>query len=86
MSKRIDLSQFDDDFRTEQPEERGDFEDAVPETTSGFSPGNPTSAQTYYHVDLRELELKAAKAQATAERAQRDLLEARLREKTESQR
>ena len=31
MSKRaIDLSQFDDEFRSEQPEERGDFE-SVPD-------------------------------------------------------
>jgi hypothetical protein len=51
MSKRIDLSQFDDDFRTEQPEERGDFE-SVPdgkyqvavekvELTEAQSTGNP---------------------------------------------
>ena len=52
MSKRaIDLSQFDDDFRAEQPEERGDFE-SVPdgkyqvtvekvELTEAQSSGNP---------------------------------------------
>jgi hypothetical protein len=52
MSKRaIDLSQFDDDFRAEQPEERGDYE-TVPdgkyqvavekvELTEAQSSGNP---------------------------------------------
>ena len=52
MSKRaIDLSQFDDEFRGEQPEERGDFE-SVPdgkyqvtvekvELTEAQSTGNP---------------------------------------------
>jgi hypothetical protein len=52
MSKHaVDLSQFDDDFRSEQPEERGDFE-SVPdgkyqvtvekvELTEAQSTGNP---------------------------------------------
>ena len=51
MSKPIDLSQFDDEFRGEQPEERGEFE-SVPdgkyqvavekvELTEAQSSGNP---------------------------------------------
>ena len=51
MSKNIDLSQFDDDFRSEQTEEHGDYE-SVPdgkyqvavekvELTEAHSTGNP---------------------------------------------
>jgi hypothetical protein len=57
-------------------EESGQFEKAtaVPVTDS---PGHP-SGQTMYQVDLRELEVKAAKAQAESEQAQRRALEAQL--------
>jgi len=60
--------------------EREQFDNAVPEITSEFGPANSTGPQTLYRVDLRELELKAARAQAAAERAQRELLEAKLQE------
>lgn len=49
-------------------------------------PANPAGPQTMYRVDLRELELKAAKAQAEAERAQRELAEAKLRQEIEQNR
>ena len=41
---------------------------------------------TVYHVDLRVLELQAAKARAEAEAAQRRLVEARLQKQMQSSR
>jgi len=51
MSKRaIDLSQFDDEFRSEQPEERGEFE-SVPDGK--------------YQVTVEKVELARRRAAAT---------------------
>jgi len=47
--------------------------------TGDFGTGEQVT-QTSYKVDLRELEIKASKAEAEAERAQKELLEARLRQ------
>ena len=52
------------------------FEDAQAVSVKDEMTGRETVA---YQVDLRELELKAARAKAEAERAQRELLEARLK-------
>jgi hypothetical protein len=41
------------------------------------------NSEPMYKVDLRELEVRAARAQAEAERAERELLEAQLREREE---
>jgi len=59
--------------------EAGEFENATP-ITVGESPTGEDHSQgeQYYVVDLRELELKAARAEAEAEKAKRELLEARL--------
>ena len=53
---------------------------------AGFDNATPVSVvddelgtQTMFEVDLRDLELKAAKAQADAERARRELLQAQTR-------
>ncbi|MGD8921777.1 MAG: hypothetical protein PVH24_00895 [Candidatus Zixiibacteriota bacterium] len=58
-----------------------DFRSATPVTTSNTA-ATPAGSEQYYQVDLRELELKAAQARAEAERAERQLLEARLRQQT----
>jgi hypothetical protein len=62
------------------------FIEAVPQLVSGSGPTNPGGPQMVYRVDLRELELKAAKAQAEAERAQRELSEARLQRQIDESR
>lgn len=56
------------------------YTNATPETVppSTISSGVPTVPQQLYRVDLRELELRALQARIASERAQRDLLEARL--------
>jgi hypothetical protein len=61
----------------------GAFHSAEPVRLSATGPEQPSSA-TLYHVDLRELELRAAKAQAEAERAQREVAEAKLQAERES--
>jgi len=66
--------------------ERGQFDGATPQSSSVSGPEGPGGSQTLYRVDLRELELKAAKAQAEAERAQREVTEARLKQEMEQNR
>ncbi len=56
------------------------FENAVPVQMIGDS-DDPTVTETMYEVDLRELELRASRAREAALIAERDLLEARLRQK-----
>lgn len=55
--------------------ERSNFDDATLVKVSDPQANHSTQA---YAVDLRELELKAARAQAEAEKARRELVEARL--------
>jgi hypothetical protein len=55
--------------------ERGDFEDAT--FVRQTDPQTQTTVEGYA-VDLRQLELKAAREQAEAERAKRELVEAKL--------
>ncbi len=43
------------------------------------------TSETFYKVDLRELELKAARAREEAERAEKELLEAKLRQLQENE-
>lgn len=62
--------------------ERGDFATASSIRAEGPGAGLPDqggSAAPVYEVDLRELELKVARAEAEAERARRELVEAKLR-------
>ncbi len=51
-----------------------------PSSTSEVAPG--VQVPETYTVDLRELELRAAKARADAEKAERELIEARMAEQT----
>ncbi|PWB68509.1 hypothetical protein C3F09_11525 [candidate division GN15 bacterium] len=64
--------------------QRGEFEtsEAVA-TDTPAGPADPSGQQTLYQVDLRELEMRAVKAQAEAERMQRELMEARLQQQLE---
>lgn len=59
-------------------EEAEEFESAEPRSGVGADPVGGESTPPMYRVDLRELELKAARERAEAERAERELLEARL--------
>ena len=71
---------------TYQPTGYGDVDALVADasgfehsTAVGLEGGLPqTGGTTLYEVDLRELELKAARAQAEAEKARRELVEAKL--------
>jgi len=54
------------------------FESATPIEMSSDASGSTTSTEKMYKVDLRELELKAAKARAAAEKAERELMEAKM--------
>ena len=67
------------------PEEASRFERATPVVADQTAPVG-VSNQSMYRVDLRELELKAAKAQAEAERARREVAEARLKQELEQSR
>lgn len=51
--------------------------------TGDVAPYTPT--ESFYKVDLRELELKAARAREEAERAEKELLEAKLRQLQENE-
>jgi len=57
--------------------------EAVNTVSNPYSP--VVTTEPLYKVDLRELELKAAKAQAEAEKAERELMEAKLKELQENQ-
>jgi hypothetical protein len=60
------------------------FESTTPiDMPSDGSQGGITT-EKLYKVDLRELELKAAKARATAEKAERELMEAKINEQNGS--
>jgi hypothetical protein len=62
-----------------------DFDEAE-EVNIVPGPDSPVlTSETVYKVDLRELELKAARAQAAAEKAERELLEAKLRQSQDNQ-
>jgi len=66
--------------------EAGGFEQAVPVATPA-QPGNPAaSSSQLYQVDLRELELKAARLAADIERAKRELLEVEIARQNASRR
>jgi hypothetical protein len=60
--------------------EAGSFESAVSVNSSGFTPGTGAVATDIVTVDLRELELKAAKLEVEAQKARTALAEARLKE------
>lgn len=64
---------------TVQSGETGEFDEvtsiSIDPADAGLASGTD-AVQTVYQVDLRELELKAARAEAAAERARRELLEA----------
>ena len=57
------------------PEEAGEFDSA--EAVTIGNNGDGAGGQTAYLVDLRDLELRAERARADAERAERELLEAK---------
>lgn len=59
--------------------EASQFENATPIPRAETSGGVANSSEQVYQVDLRELELKALKAQAEAEIARREFLEAQLK-------
>jgi hypothetical protein len=63
--------------------EAGGFESAELQSFQGGSEPDGQLSEPMYRVDLRELELRAARAHAEAERAQRELLEAQVRERGE---
>ncbi len=63
--------------------EAGSFESAELQSSQGGSEPDDQLSEPMYKVDLRELELRAARAQAEAERTRRELLEAQLRERDE---
>lgn len=59
----------------------GEFPNATTVSTGSTDPTDPNApagAEILYQVDLRDLELKAARADAAAAQARRELLEARL--------
>jgi hypothetical protein len=56
------------------------FENAVPLEVA--TDRNPALTETMYEVDLRELEMKALRARAEALKAERDLYDAQLRQRT----
>lgn len=61
--------------------ESGDFERASAvrvESAASVGGGAPSDADPMFSVDLRELELKVARADAEAEKARRELVEAKL--------
>jgi hypothetical protein len=59
--------------------EVGQFESATAVSAqSGIEPEKTGEGAQLYKVDLRELELKAAKARAEAERAERLLIDAQM--------
>jgi hypothetical protein len=60
------------------------FESATPIEMSSDASGSGINTEKMYKVDLRELELKAAKASAAAEKAQRELMEAKINEQNGS--
>ena len=45
---------------------------------------NTSQSETFYNVDLRDLEIKAMKARAEAEKAERELLEAQMKQQRAS--
>jgi hypothetical protein len=61
--------------------EASEFENAEPVIINSNAGADAEKSETAYLVDLRELELKAAKAQIEVERAKRKLLEAELRQR-----
>jgi hypothetical protein len=63
-------------------QEAGDFADAVPIQSTGID-DHTTPSPAGYEVDLRELELQAARTQAAADAARLELLRARLNQVSE---
>jgi len=61
--------------------EASEFENAEAVTMNGQAHAGSASSESAYLVDLRELELKAARAQAEAERANRELLDAKVQQR-----
>lgn len=64
--------------------EASSFENAASVTSSGSTGVEGSTSQISYQVDLRELELKAAKAEAEAKKARLELMEARLKQNQQS--
>jgi len=62
--------------------EAAQFDNAVPAEVAGGT----ASSERHYRVDLRELEVKAARARAQAERLERELVEAQIRQQIDGAR
>jgi hypothetical protein len=65
--------------------EAAQFDEAADVIIGGGSSGAPQTNDGYKNVDLRELELKALRTAAQAEKAQRELEEARTRQQNDEQ-
>jgi len=70
---------------TASASEAAEFENAIPETVTRTSFDGAETTETVYHVNLRELELKATRARAAAAEAERELLEAQMQELRKAQ-